>query len=194
MYILQCITVFSIDLREEFIKMRVCGNDLVYIAKIFGMYLEDIKGSYNQYKIQNFRLLTFLNGLVLFEPQRRRQYGTEFLNVSSPNEWSSPSTNGFGTTHRAIQRIEARAGITLPRFSAGKDAYLVLLSTRKPWEGPRAIIHSSWSWNKLSDLKVAIKLSKASWLTFIIMLIMHSCWAEGTRHEFINICLDSAGD
>lgn len=180
MYILQCIIVFSI---EEFIKMRVCGNDLVYIAKIFGIYLENMKGSYNQYKIQNFRLLTFLNGLVLSEPQRRRQIGTEFLNVSSLNEWSSPSTTRFGNTHKAIQTIEARAGITLPRFSAGKDAYLVLLSTRKPREGPRAIIHSSRSWNKLSDLIVAIKLSKASWLTFIIMLIMHSCWAEGTRHE-----------
>lgn len=42
MYILQCIIVFSI---EEFIKMRVCGNDLVYIAKIFGIYLENMKGS-----------------------------------------------------------------------------------------------------------------------------------------------------
>ena len=58
----------------------------MYIAKIFGIYLENMKGSYNQYKIQNFRLLTFLNGLVLSEPQRRRQIGTEFLNVSSLNE------------------------------------------------------------------------------------------------------------
>ena len=179
MYILQCIIVFSIErssLKCEFVGMILCTlrKYSEYTLKIWKVY---------QYKIQNFRLLTFLNVLAVSEPQRRRQIGTEFLNVSSLNEWSSPSTTRFGNTHKAIQTIEARAGITLPRFSAGKDAYLVLLSTRKPREGPRAIIHSSRSWNKLSDLKVAIKLSKASWLTFIIMLIMHSCWAEGTRHE-----------